>query len=76
MSEFVYRGPDGQPINKENYEKWIETYDFPQIPDEAKEAGAYLKDKNGNITKIDITKEDFYDSTAMKKNCRRIVGGL
>lgn len=67
MSEFVYRGPDGQPINKENYEKWIETYDFPQIPDEAKEAGAYLKDKNGNITKIDITKEDFYDSTAMKK---------
>ena len=28
MSEFVYRGPDGQPINKENYEKWIETYDF------------------------------------------------
>ena len=67
MSEFVYRGPDGQPINKENYEKWAETYDFPQIPDEAKEAGAYLKDKNGNITKIDITKEEFYDSTAMKK---------
>ena len=50
MSGFVYRGPDGQPIDKENYEKWTETYDFPRIPDEVKEAGAYLKDENGNIS--------------------------
>ena len=88
MSGFVYRGPDGQPIDKENYERWTKTYRFPEVFNKDKTAGAAFiedseelkEDEDGflypdhqNNNATDMTKEEFFNYKKNQEKSKEII---
>lgn len=88
MSEFEYKGPDGSPVDKEDYKKWANIYNFPQIFNESKTAGAVFIEDSEELKEsedgffypdyqhnnaTDMTKEEFFNYEKNQEKSKEII---
>lgn len=88
MSEFEYKGPDGSPVDKEDYKKWANMYNFPQVFNKNKTAGAAFiedseelkEDEDGFLypgyqhnNATDMTKEEFFNYEKNQEKSKEII---
>lgn len=88
MSEFEYKGPDGSPVDKEDYKKWANMYNFPQVFNKNKTAGAAFiedseelkEDEDGFLypgyqhnNATDMIKEEFFNYEKNQEKSKEII---